>query len=404
VSRFARVGCRSLLGVALVASLLACAPGTAVTGSSESEQPELTARALQCLAGGWQSHDRARYLSCWAATRAAQRLGADTFADLSALRVSTFGLRATPVAPGQSSAPPGSRSSVVVTWGVPQFGAAVARSPVQLSLSLDAGKPLVAALSSAPGRIAPLWLVPGLAVTRTSRTLVASADPAATARVSRLLAHAVTSVAAVLPGWHGDLVAAVPLGTAGFAAMLASSPADETDVAAVTTTADGSASTAAPDIVVVDSHLLATMGEIGARVVLTHEATHEATGAAAVAMPLWVAEGFADYVGIGSVHLPLRVAARHALALVRQSGSPVALPDDHAFDHTGDRLEATYEQAWSASVLIARTYGQSALVAFYRAVEADPAAVDAEFQATTHVPLATFTARWSRWLGVLADG
>jgi hypothetical protein len=115
-------------------------------------------------------------------------------------------------------------------------------------------------------------------------------------------------------------------------------------------------------------------------------------------MPLWVAEGFADYVAIGSVRLPVAVAAKEALAVVRRSGAPQSLPADTAFDVQGSGLEATYEEAWMANALIARTYGQQRLVAFYQAVESHPDDLAGAFRRILRTSVAAFTASWRRYL------
>ncbi len=112
-------------------------------------------------------------------------------------------------------------------------------------------------------------------------------------------------------------------------------------------------------MIVVNPWVFDGLGPIGRHVVVSHEATHVATGATTVSMPLWVAEGFADYVGVGSVDVPLRVSARAAVRQIRKSGLPDRLPRDSAF-HAGGGAEATYEEAWLAMRLIARQYGQDA--------------------------------------------
>jgi hypothetical protein len=149
---------------------------------------------------------------------------------------------------------------------------------------------------------------------------------------------------------------------------------------------------------VVNPRVFDGLGRLGAHVVITHEATHVATGAAAVSMPLWVAEGFADYVGIGSVGLPVTVAGKAALGVVRRHGAPETLPDNAAFAVNGSDLEATYEEAWLATALIARTYGRVRLVEFYRTVESHPDDLKGAFERVLGTSLAAFTASWRSYL------
>jgi hypothetical protein len=249
-----------------------------------------------------------------------------------------------------------------------------------------------------PGGRAPIWLIPGLDIRGGPRTLVVAGTPQTAARVDRLLREALTAVGNVLPAWHGDLVAYAPSSGQQFAALIGATPGQYRGIAAVTTTVDGSHERAAPTAIVVNPRVFDGLGPIGARVVITHEATHAATHAAAVAMPLWVAEGFADYVGIGSVHLPVAVAAKAALNAVRRSGPPATLPQDDDFAVDGAGLEATYEQAWLATSLIAHTYGRATLVAFYRAVESHPDDIGGACDRILHTSLAAFTASWRSYL------
>lgn len=291
---------------------------------------------------------------------------------------------------------------VVARWTIPEFGSRVAASSLTLDVADAGGRARLTAIRPSAGSATPMWLLPALQVRRATRVLVASSDPALTASVMGRLLTAVGDVSRVLPGWHGDLVAVVPASGSAFDALTRSTPAGDRGIAAVTTTADGSLSLAAPDLVVVNPTVFAGLGPVGAHVVLSHEATHAATEAAAVTMPPWLVEGFADYVGIGSVGLPTPVAAARAIARARTLGVPDALPGPSAFGATGTALEATYEDAWLAASLIARTYGQSRLVALYRVVERHRAGVAAAFHQVLGTSLSAFTAAWRRELVGLA--
>ena len=95
----------------------------------------------------------------------------------------------------------------------------------------------------------------------------------------------------------------------------------------------------------------------GAQVVITHEATHVATVAATSPSPIWLVEGFADYVALRAQHLPLRTTAARIIALVRTAGAPRHLPDEHEFAAGAPHLEARYESAWLACRLLADSAG-----------------------------------------------
>src|SRR6478735_7375916 len=235
--------------------------------------------------------------------------------------------------------PPGT-GRVDVAWRLAGRDTSTATSALRYTFTFVGGRPVISDLSSVSGGHEPIWLLSGLEVRSGPRTLVAAGSPGAADRVDRLLRQAVTAVDRVIPGWRGGLVAYAPGSLRQFAALIGATSGQYRGIAAVTTTVDGSRSPAAPTAIVVNPRVFGGLGPLSAHVVITHEATHAATGAAAVSMPLWVAEGFADYVGIGSVDLPVTVAGKAALRVVRRTGAPEALPDDAAFAVDGDDLEA----------------------------------------------------------------
>ena len=81
---------------------------------------------------------------------------------------------------------------------------------------------------------------------------------------------------------------------------------------------------------------------------MSHEATHVATGAWDSRTPLWLLEGFADYVALRDVDLPVQKSAAQIIAAVRRDGAPRELPDAAAFGARTPHLGATYESAWLA--------------------------------------------------------
>jgi hypothetical protein len=127
---------------------------------------------------------------------------------------------------------------------------------------------------------------------------------------------------------------------------------------------------------------------------MTHEVTHVASRlATGKSSPSWLVEGFADYVGLLRVQVPVTVSAGVLAAAVRTGGVPSELPTDAAFGPRAVALESAYEQAWWACQLFARTYGQPALVRLYRTVGAGTG-VDAAVRQVTGASLAAFRAAW----------
>src|SRR3546814_16131834 len=84
----------------------------------------------------------------------------------------------------------------------------------------------------------------------------------------------------MLPDAEQKLVVEVPDSAAQLDAMLDASPGDYANIAAVTTTVDGSLSPSAPVHVFVNPQMWAGLKPHGAQVVLSHEAVHVVKGAA----------------------------------------------------------------------------------------------------------------------------
>lgn len=158
------------------------------------------------------------------------------------------------------------------------------------------------------------------------------------------------------------------------------------------------------DRVAVNPPNFAKLGPLGRQVVLTHETTHVATRAATgPAVPTWLVEGIADYVGYLGVPVPLATAAHDLQTSVRAGKLPSALPADAEFGGGNPDLAAVYESAWLAFRLLVDTYGRDAALRFYRAVGASrgvgaQAAVDTAFSAVLGTTTTAFTAAWRAYL------
>ena len=109
----------------------------------------------------------------------------------------------------------------------------------------------------------------------------------------------------VLPAWRavgGRRGARV---AAALDATLDAADGTYAGIAAVTTTVDGSGSPDAPVHVFVNPDVTRGLRGAGAQVVMSHELVHVATDAATSTVDLWLLEGFADYVALRDVPLPL---------------------------------------------------------------------------------------------------
>ncbi|MER6060197.1 hypothetical protein [Streptomyces sp. NPDC001792] len=171
--------------------------------------------------------------------------------------------------------------------------------------------------------------------------------------------------------WTRHVVVLVPQSLQGMAGLLGSPAANYRGIAAVTTGEAGGSGKAPADRVVVNPEAYAILGDLGKQVVLTHETTHVATRAhTTAATPLWLSEGYADWIGyLGTGRTPTEAAPELTRA-VQDGHLPTGLPTDKDFRFTSDpaELARAYEGGWLACRMIADHWGQARLDAFYRAV------------------------------------
>ncbi|MFE5187849.1 hypothetical protein [Streptomyces sp. NPDC056628] len=204
--------------------------------------------------------------------------------------------------------------------------------------------------------------------------------------------------------WSGHVVVLVPKSLTGMAALLGSPESSYRGIAAVTTGETDAPAKAPADRIIVNPDAYGVLGDLGRQVVLTHETTHVATRAHTTrATPLWLSEGYADWIGyLGGARTPAEAAPELARA-VREGRVPAALPADADFGFTGEagRLAQAYESGWMACRMIAGRWGEDRLAAFYRAVGAHDGRAGAVADALEDV-LGTsaerFTEEWQAYL------
>ena len=210
------------------------------------------------------------------------------------------------------------------------------------------------------------------------------------------------AVRAVLPAWPGGLVVEVPDSASGLDAMLAAEPGSYANIAAVSATVDGTLTPTSPAHVFVNPDLYRDLGPVGEQVVMTHEATHIATGAPTTSgMPLWLLEGFADYVALRDTDLPISRTAGQVIAQVQADGVPASLPGPAEFDATATHLGASYEAAWLACLVLVDLAGEDALVRVYDDVRGGRG-IGAALRSSAGIDEAELTRRWQDRLETLA--
>lgn len=204
-------------------------------------------------------------------------------------------------------------------------------------------------------------------------------------------------------GWSRSPVVVGVAGPRDLAALTGRSAAAVRGLVAVST----------PDRVYVDLAAYAGLSAAGRRVLLTHEVVHLATRSGAdLAVPGWLKEGFADYVGFLGSGIGTGVAAASLLDRVRRSGPPAMLPGDSAFDPAAGSAASgyvpadAYSAAWIACRMIATDVGSAGLARVYRATSVgageDEANADVALRQVTRHSLAWWTQRWRDELSVLA--
>ncbi|MET9698257.1 hypothetical protein ABZY31_15205 [Streptomyces sp. NPDC006529] len=251
------------------------------------------------------------------------------------------------------------------------YDAAPTGSGRALTLSQDGSGWHVTGDRPAPGALPQLWDQGPVSVVRGDRALVLGASGRSREsleEVAVVAGRAVPEVSAAWPRpWAGRVVVVVPAGLDAMAALLGR-PADSYRGLAAVTTGLVGVSPAPADRVVVNPQAYEGLSEPGRQVVLTHESTHVATrSATTAATPLWLSEGFADWVAYRSTG---RTPAEAAPALRRAVGRgelPSALPPNEAFTFGSDAqaMARAYEGAWLACRLIADRWGEAALVRLY---------------------------------------
>lgn len=262
------------------------------------------------------------------------------------------------------------------------------------------GPPRVSGFGGGSGARTPLWLLGGLDVDRSGNDLVASASGAASDYLP-LLATARAQVREVLPQWDGPLVVEVAGGSDQLEGAVAAPAGEYAAIAGLAATVDGSREPGAALRVYLNAPVFDTLSERGAQVVLTHEVTHVAVDAPLADMPVWLLEGFADYVALAGGDVPVYRAARQALERVREDGLPDGLPGAADLRPTAPDLGATYEEAWLVCRFLAAEHGEDALVELYRAVDGGTAPGTA-FEQVLGTSEADFVQAWRADLAALA--
>jgi hypothetical protein len=407
--------CGVVLAAAIVVLLIRGGTGHAdlVQGQPQARTtPDPGVAAVDLLTGlqnGLRRQDRAEVLAAADSRDAAARKQLTAVVDnVRALRIRQLALRYVDTSDVALSPAQQERygadawvADVRVTWRLAGVDPAPSTVDVPVVLGRHGGRVAYEGALDAGHDQVPLWLLDRLVVRRTHDTLVVAPDRASADRAGREAVTAVATVRRTLPGWDGPLVVEVPAGMRQFQVSADMAPEDARAIAAVTTTTDGSAARTAPVHVYLNPPVFDSLGPQGRQIVLSHEATHVALGAATTSMPLWLSEGTADYVALAHSTVPVRTLASQIRALVRKDGPPAGLPGRPEFSGANHDIGAWYEASWLAARLIAAQHGPAALLRFYRAAGHDGSTGPA-FRTVLHTTQHAFAREWRAELVGLA--
>ncbi|MFE7841182.1 hypothetical protein ACFU53_35555 [Streptomyces sp. NPDC057474] len=216
------------------------------------------------------------------------------------------------------------------------------------------------------------------------------------------------AVPAVTEAWGEDwarrVVVVVPESLEEMAGLLGSPASGYRGIAAVTTGEAGGSAKASADRIVVNPDAYDVLGGLGKQVVLTHETTHVATRAHTnAATPLWLSEGYADWVGYRGTGRTASEVAPELQRVVAEGRAPAALPADSDFGFSDDsgKLAQAYEGGWLACRMIADRWGEGRLDEFYRAVGGHgkrEGAVEGALKEVLNTTVDEFTERWREYV------
>jgi hypothetical protein len=312
--------------------------------------------------------------------------------------------RVLPAARRAALGPDAVTAKVELRHQIAGYDATEVRHELNLTLAKRGARWQLAADDDGPRPTTGLWDFGAVTVVKGKRSLVLGlGSRSALRRYARETDAAVPSVTKVWGrDWPQRAVVVVPENTKQMAAILGGKAAAYSLVTAVATSVfESSARLRSADRVVINPANFPQLSSVGRRVVLAHEVTHVATRKVSDAsMPLWLTEGFADYVGYSGEDVSVRIVARQLLSEVR--ADRLLLPTNAEFRARTAKVTIAYRRAWLACRFIADKWGQPALIRFYKAVGASaaaaPAAVAAGLRGVLGTTPGAFRAGWQAYV------
>jgi hypothetical protein len=385
-----------ILGLLLMVGL-GCTSASERTDIAPPEAVAVSESTLNRLARAWATGDEA----VAAALADPQDVGARELLAIPARNVSALGLRDVALdllASGLAR----------VSWRTPSPDSDLSR--VDLVIRATEQGLVLEPTTDSP---APLWLTEPRMVRRgTGSVMVLGAPEHDLARILSDARRARRDVRRAWPTWDGRLVVEVASSQQRLAAALGRPAAAYDGIAAATSSSDGTRGATTPVHVFVNPLVYAGMSAPAARIVMTHEVVHVATRAPVTSVPLWWAEGVAEYVGFAAVTAQVgrrleSAATQDLLARVARRGPPRRLPGTSAF--AGPGRDAAYASARLAVTVLAdlggRSDGSSPLaLSRFQALLAAGTDVDQALRGVFGIDRDAFVRRWRAELVRLTTG
>ncbi|ALG07804.1 hypothetical protein [Kibdelosporangium phytohabitans] len=244
-------------------------------------------------------------------------------------------------------------------------------------------------------------------VVTTARGLVLThpAREAMAKRVAAELDGAVQSVSEVWPtGWTKQAVVILPDSNDEMKALVGPNfPVESVVAVSVADRVDTDRGIAEGQRVVMSATSADALSVTALRIVLRHEFTHiAARGSTVDGSPMWVLEGFADYVGYRDSGIPLAQAAPDLNASMLTSGPPAKLPSDEEFRGQGRTLDMAYQKSFSVARFVADKLGEQKLIELYRVLakagRVGPDKIDELLLPVVGLNAEQFVAGWQEYL------
>jgi hypothetical protein len=247
----------------------------------------------------------------------------------------------------------------------------------------------------------PLWLIQPVRLITGPRASVLGAGRIDLGNWLRRAERAEAAVRSRLDGlgpgrWSGGLVLELPSSEGAFEQVLGVEPGSYRRIAAVAWP-EGPDPASAALRVVVNPTPARSLNDDQLAVLLTHEATHVVTRAAASPAPMWLAEGFADWVAFDDVPAAARPTENLVLDDVRRHGAPAGFPTDDDFRPDADDLDLTYARSWMLCRFIAESWSAGDLVRLYAEVDGQTP-VPAAMSDALGIEPPRLLDRWRAWL------